>query len=133
VWEKDTTTMYLAGNGELGEREWTKGTVWGYQIELDPTSRAWSGGFYEEGNRGWLVTLADNEEAGTAFKRNDWNHFRVIADGHRFQTWVNGVAAVDTEDDLSATGFIGLQFHKAYRDNQVGKKVYWRMIRIKEL
>jgi hypothetical protein len=133
VWESDTTSKYLAGNGELEDIEWPKGTVWGYQIEVDPSERAWSGGFYEEGNRGWLVTLADNPEAGRAFKRNDWNHFKVVANGNRFQTWVNGVPAVDTEDDLTASGFIGLQFHQAYRENQVDKKVFWRDIRIQEL
>ena len=29
-----------------------KGRVYGYQVEEDPSSRAWSGGIYEEGRRG---------------------------------------------------------------------------------
>jgi len=36
-------------------------------------------------------------------------------------------------DEMSASGFIGLQFHKAYRDWQVDKKVLWKNIRIKTL
>ena len=28
--------------------------VFGYQVEIDPSARAWSGGIYDEGRRGWL-------------------------------------------------------------------------------
>src|ERR1700676_1617056 len=30
------------------------GKVYGYQYELDPSSRHWSGGIYDEGRRDWL-------------------------------------------------------------------------------
>ena len=133
VWDKDTTTMYLSGKGDLVERTWPVGYVWGYQIEVDPSSRAWSGGLYEPGNRGWLVTLAGKEEARQAFKPLDWNHFKIEAKGDTIRTWVNGVACVDTTDSVSQSGFIGLQFHKAYREDQVDKKSLWKNIRIKEL
>ncbi len=133
VWDKDTTTMYLSGKGELLERTWPAGYVWGYQIEVDPSGRAWSGGLYEPGNRGWLVTLADKEEARRAFKPLEWNHYKIFAKGDTIRTWVNGVACVDTTDSVSSSGFIGLQFHKAYREDQVDKKVLWKNIRIKEI
>jgi hypothetical protein len=106
--------------------------VWGYQIELDPTRRAWSGSFYEEGNRGWLVTNENNEVARMAFKRGRWNHFKVEANGNRIRTWLNGVAVVDTTDDKSHSGFIGIQVHEA-NERQAGKKIYWRNIRIQQL
>ncbi|MEM9144488.1 MAG: DUF1080 domain-containing protein, partial [Bacteroidota bacterium] len=38
------------------------GRVHGYQVEIDPSERAWSGGIYEEGRRGWLNPLKDNPE-----------------------------------------------------------------------
>ena len=30
----------------------------GYQIEIDPSERSWSGGLYDEGRRGWIASLA---------------------------------------------------------------------------
>lgn len=44
------------------------GSLVGYQVEVDPTPRAWSGGIYDEGRRGWLFDLKDNEAARDAFK-----------------------------------------------------------------
>ena len=34
-----------------------KGRVHGYQVEIDPAERAWSGGLYDEARRGWLYPL----------------------------------------------------------------------------
>lgn len=133
VWEKDTATSYVEPSGKSVHRKWPAGKVWGYQIELDPSKRAWSGGFYEEGNRGWIVTLAENEDARNAFRANDWNAFRVKADGNHFQVWINGTLAVDTHDDLTKSGFIGMQVHKVFRQEQEGKKVCWKNIRIQKL
>ncbi len=133
VWEKDTTTNYLGGNGEITFRSWPAGRVWGYQIEVDPSDRAWTGGFYEEGNRGWLVTLANREEAQNAFHKEDWNTIRVKAEGNHFQTWVNGVMAVDATDDLSESGFFGLQLHGISNPDLANKKVWWRNLKINEL
>ena len=59
--------------------------------------------------------------------------YKIIMDNNKIQTWVNGVLAVDTTDDMSASGFLGFQFHKAYRKWQVDKKVLWKNIKIKEL
>lgn len=33
------------------------GRVHGYQVEIDPSPRAWTGGIYDEGRRGWLQEL----------------------------------------------------------------------------
>jgi hypothetical protein len=134
-WEKDTATVYVAGDAQGTKRltKWRKGYVWGYQIEVDPSSRAWSGGLYEPGNRGWIVTLAGNETARKAFKPMDWNHFKIVMNGTKIQTWVNNIQTVDITDNMSASGIIGLQFHRAYNDYQINKKSMWKNIRIKEL
>jgi hypothetical protein len=133
VYEKDTTTAYLSGKLEEGTRDWPAGRFHGYQIEIDPSDRAWTGGFYEEGGRGWLQPLTENEEAQKAFKQNEWNHLKIKADGNHFETWINGLKAADTTDDLARSGFIGLQLHSAWKDEQVGKKVWFKNIKIKEL
>ena len=46
--------------------------VHGYQMEIDPSSRAWSGGIYDEARRGWLYSLENNPAAKSAFKNGYW-------------------------------------------------------------
>ncbi len=108
------------------------GRVHGYQVEIDPSPRAYSGGIYDEGRRGWLADLKSNEAARKAFKAGDWNRFRVECRGDSIKTWINDVAAADLKDAATPKGFIALQVHG------VGKKaepleVRWRNLRIKEL
>lgn len=137
VWEKDTTTIYEAGIANGKTRQITSkrraGEVWGYQIEIDPSKRAWSGGLYEQGYRGWIVTLAGKEAARKAFKPLDWNHFKVIVNGNKIQSWVNNVLAADTTDNMSSSGYIGLQMHPAEAAWQNNKKSMWKNIKIQEL
>jgi len=108
------------------------GRVHGYQVEIDPSPRAYSGGIYDEGRRGWLNDLKNNEAARKAFKPGDWNAFRIECKGDSIRTWINGVPAADLKDGMTAAGFIALQVHG------VGKKetpmeIRWRTIRLKEL
>lgn len=135
MWKRDTITTYVKGDvhGTSSQSTWRVGYVWGYQVEIDPSLRAWSGGLYEPGNRGWIVNLVGEEEKQKAFKRMDWNHLKVKMDDDRIQTWVNDILIVDVIDTMSTSGFIGLQFHGAYREEQNNKKSMWKNIKIKEL
>ncbi len=122
------------GSRDVKDRVWEKGRFWGYQIEIDPTERAWSGTVYEEGGRGFLHTPGENETGMKAFKPDDWNHFRIVANGDRFQTWLNGVPVADVRDDLTATGYIALQLHGIGKNKEkIGQKVRWRNIQLTEL
>jgi hypothetical protein len=106
--------------------------VHGYQIEIDTTSRAWTGGLYEEGRRGWLNNLTNNPAARSAFKQNEWNKFRIEAAGESIKTQINGVPAADYRDDMTPAGFIALQVHGVgKRTNDL--EVRFRNIRIQEL
>tara|TARA_R110002033_G_C3896011_1_gene239441 strand:+ start:6142 stop:7533 length:1392 start_codon:yes stop_codon:yes gene_type:complete len=107
------------------------GIVHGYQVEIDPSNRAWSGGIYDEKRRKWLNPLEDNPEAQQAFKQNEWNHYRVEAIGDTIKTWINNVPAAYLIDDKTASGFIGLQVH-SIGDNKekLGKTVQWRNAKI---
>ncbi len=107
------------------------GLVHGYQIEIDPSERAWTAGIYDEGRRGWLCDLKDNESARRALRQNQWNHVRVEAHGDRIRTWLNGVAAADLRDDLTRSGFVGLQVHGTNEAEPM--EVRWRKLRIKDL
>src|SRR5207237_6182021 len=55
------------------------GRVHGYQVEIDPSDRAWTGGIYEEGRRGWLSDLKNNEPARRAVKQRESKPQRVEA------------------------------------------------------
>ena len=93
------------------------GRVFGYQCELDPSERAWTGGFYDEGRRGWLAPLdaetAAHDAARAAVRLDDWNQVRIEARGPRLRTWVNGVPCAVLDDRLDGRGFIALQVHSA--------------------
>jgi len=112
-------------------KEYKNGVVHGYQVEIDPSERAWSGGIYDEARRGWLDDLKDNEPARKAFKVGQWNRYRVVAFGDSIRTWVNGVEAADLVDSMTLSGFIGFQVHSTKSKEPL--TVSWRNIRIKEL
>lgn len=104
--------------------------VHGYQFEIDPSGRAWTGGIYDEARRGWLYPLTKNPSAKPAFKNNEWNKARVEAYGNNIRTWVNGIACTDLWDDADKEGFIALQVHAIGNQNDEGKTVSWRNLRI---
>ncbi|SNZ00057.1 protein of unknown function [Flagellimonas pacifica] len=106
------------------------GRVHGYQVEIDPSDRAWSAGIYDEGRRGWLNPLSKNEAAQNAFKQNDWNHYRIEAIGDTIKTWINGVPAAYLIDDATASGFIGLQVHSINKKRKAGTEIRWKNVRI---
>src|SRR5690606_21954914 len=88
------------------------GVVHGYQVEIDPSPRAYTGGIYDESRRG--VYLQDPglfPKGRRAFLEGQWNTIRVKAIGNRIETWVNGVQTADLRDDVSRSGFIGFQVH----------------------
>jgi len=116
----------------LSNKEYKDGRVHGYQFEIDPSSRAWSGGIYDEARRGWLYTMEKNPAAKTAFKANDWNRARIEANGSNIRTWLNGVPCADILDNLpeAAAGFIALQVHAIDKPADEGKTVQWKDIRI---
>lgn len=136
VYDEPREVVTKASNGEVRKRKVAAGRVHGYQVEIDPSDRAWSGGIYDEGRRGWLNNLEGekNRPAREAFKKDDWNHFRVEAVGDSIKTWINGVPAADLKDDMTPTGFIALQVHGVGKDqSKVGKQIRWKNIRVKEV
>lgn len=104
------------------------GRVFGYQCEIDPSDRRWSGGIYDESRRAWLYPLADQPEKQAAFKLDDWNEYVIKTDGPHLQTWVNGVRCADLLDVMDLSGFIALQVHGGKQG-----QIRWRNIRLKDL
>jgi len=107
------------------------GRVHGYQVEIDPSDRAWTAGIYDEARRNWLNDLDKNPEAQKAFKQNEWNKIRVEAKGDTIKTWLNGVPAADLKDGMTARGFIALQVHSTKETEPM--QIKWRNIRLQDL
>lgn len=107
--------------------------VHGYQFEIDPSPRAFTGGIYDESRRGWLKDLKGNEAAQKAFKQSDWNAARIECKGDSIKTWINGVQAAELKDGMTTKGIIALQVHGIGKGKNPGEEIRWRNIRIKEL
>ena len=119
-----------------GEKTWKTppGRVHGYQIEIEPSSRAWSAGIYDEGRRGWIYDLKKApESARKAFRQNEWNKVRVEARGSHLRTWLNGIPVADLDDEMDRSGFIALQVHGIGKESEEGREIRWRNLRIMDL
>ncbi|MBL8964072.1 MAG: DUF1080 domain-containing protein [Phycisphaerae bacterium] len=112
--------------------DYQAGRVHGYQYEIDPSPRAWTGGVYDEGRRGWLASLESNPQAREAYRPHEWNQLRIVARGDHIRTWINGVPAADFRDDLSPSGFIALQVH-GVGDRLDPLEARWTAIRIRPI
>ncbi len=110
--------------------EYQNGRVHGYQYEIDPSSRAWTGGIYDEARREWLYTLEYNIDAKRDFEKNEWNLARIECIGNTLRTFINGFPAAHVVDNLTKSGFIALQVHSVDKPANAGKQVRWRNIRI---
>ncbi len=110
---------------------YNNGVVHGYQAEIDPSTRGWSGGIYDESRRGWLSQNELKPEAKKAFQLGDvWNHYRIEAIGNTIRTWINEVPVTYLVDDMTAKGFIAFQVHGIYGNMKPGMQVMWKNIRI---
>lgn len=114
----------------LSLKDYNNGRVHGYQFEIDPSPRAWSGGIYDEARRGWLYPMTENPAGQKAFKNNAWNTARIEAFGNSIRTWVNGIPCANIWDDVTLNGFIALQVHAIGSTDQEGKTVSWKNLRI---
>jgi hypothetical protein len=124
----------------ISKQDYKEGRVHGYQMEIDPSPRAWSGGIYDEARRGWLVKLEGKPESQKAFNKYGWNKYRVEAIGQTIKTYVNAVPCSNYIDTLKVEpGFIALQVHGIWKKEDSlwiatngQMRVMWKNIRIQE-
>ncbi len=105
------------------------GTVYGYQVEIAANGNA--GRIWDEARWTKWHDPEPTEKAKAAYKPDSWNEYRIVADGDRIRTWINGTAVAEMQDKLDASGFIGLQVH-AVKKGAGPYSVAWRNIRIRE-
>ena len=116
------------GNSGVFIRSTVDGTkVSGWQVEVTPPGND-TGGIYESYGRGWLIK--PDPEKDKALKFGEWNTMRIVVQGDRVISYVNGVEMVNYADEKIGAGKGGvlLQIHDGG-----GIKVYWRNIVLKKL
>lgn len=138
-----------------GQIEQDKGgkRVVGYQAEIDPSPRRWSGGLFDQGRRKWLYPEhpqrshkdddfikshlpAWSEQQAEAYKPGEWNALRVVCDGSSIKIFLNGILTTHVEDIKDDEGVIGLQHHgsKSYKESGLRDNVVrFKNIFIQEL
>jgi hypothetical protein len=109
------------------------GKVYGYQYEIDPSARHWSGGIYDEARRDWLYPLSLNPRAENYFRLNEFNKVHIECVGNETRTWINNIPASYLVDMSDYHGFIALQVHAVSKPDFAGQKVFFRNIRIKSI
>ncbi len=114
----------------LSTPDYREGRVHGYQMEIDPSARAWSGGIYDEARRGWLYPGDLNPAAQSAYRFGEWNLLRIEAIGPSLRTWINGTPVAHVIDEMTPTGFIALQVHSIGNPSDAGRRIAWRNLRI---
>ncbi|MFI4860777.1 MAG: DUF1080 domain-containing protein [Phycisphaerales bacterium JB063] len=115
------------------------GRLRGPQVEIE-AGPGQSGFIYGEASGGWLSPepQSDDPDVNTHdhFKNGEWNTYRVLAEGPRIRTWINGhlIADLTVEDRYYADygeGVIGLQVHGV--GNAGPYSVRWRELYIREI
>lgn len=84
----------------------------GYQV--DAGAGYW-GTLYDESRRNKTISPpVDAPAINAAVRLNDWNDYRILAEGPHLRSWLNGIPAVDyTETDpaIALDGRIAIQIH----------------------
>ena len=116
------------GNSGIFFRSTVDGTkVSGWQVEVAPPTLH-SGGIYESYGRGWLIKPDPAKDE--ALKMGDWNTMRIVAQGDKITTYLNGNEMITIDDKKigQGKGGIALQIHDGG-----GIKVKWKNLKIKSL
>jgi Domain of Unknown Function (DUF1080) len=85
--------------------------VSGYQADLGAD---FDGHLYDESRRNKVLAGPTKEVMAKALKKDDWNDYRILAEGPRIRLWLNDVLTVDyveEQADIAKTGIIAVQVH----------------------
>ncbi len=125
----------------------------GYQAEVDPSPRKWSGGFFDQGRRLWLHPTHPKrskpdsnfvksfipvwtEKHANAYKHLEWNRYKIVCIGNEIKIYVNDILTTHVLDNTDSEGFIALQHHGSKKLIETGKTdnlVKFRNVYITEL
>jgi len=112
------------------------GRLYGPQCEIAVNGTA--GNFYDEARRGTWWSLLTNTEsirtdaAKAAFKKGEWNHYRIVVKGDHYQSWINSVVTADFKQSGDPEGYIGFQVH-GIKKGTGPFSVRWKDVKFKAL
>lgn len=125
-----------APEGKKGGKALPAGRLYGPQCEIAVNGTA--GDFYDEARRAtWWSILTKTgsvrtDAAKSAFKRGEWNHYRIVVKGDHYQSWVNKAPTADFRQPHDPKGYIGFQVH-GIKSGAGPYSVRWRSVRFREL
>jgi hypothetical protein len=102
--------------------------VSGYQADI---GQGYWGALYDESRRNKVLAGPDVKLLDKIVKHDDWNDYKIRAEGPRVRLWLNGTLTVDyteKDDKIERTGIIGLQIHGGAK-----AKVLYKDIVVEEL
>ena len=111
------------------------GRMYGPQCEIAINGSA--GDFYDEARRAvWWTDVTNTQAMRTeaskaAFKKGEWNKFRIVVKGDHYQSWVNGVPTADFRQSDDPEGYIGFQVHQV-KKGAGPYSAQWRNVRLRE-
>jgi hypothetical protein len=122
--------------GQIVETDKGKQIV-GYQVDIDPSARKWTGGFFDQGRRKWLYPVHPtrshpdedfvtnflgewSKEQGEAYSHLAWNKVRIVCEGPDIKIFINGILTTHVYDVKDSKGVIAFQHHgsKAYKESR---------------
>jgi hypothetical protein len=112
-----------------------EGRLYGPQCEIAINGTA--GNFYDEARRRvWWSMITQTEAIRTdaakaAFKKGEWNRYRILVKGDHYQSWVNDVPTADFHQSGDPEGHIGFQVH-GIKKGTGPYKVCWQKVRVRE-
>ena len=109
----------------------------GYQVDIDPSDRKWTGGFFDQGRRKWLYPshptrshpdedfinnyLGEwSKEQGDAYNHLAWNKVKIVCKGSDIKIFINDLLTTHVKDTKDRKGVIAFQHHgsKAYKEER---------------
>ncbi|GLR72158.1 3-keto-disaccharide hydrolase [Agaribacter marinus] len=151
---KEYSNSGIIFRAQVGKHETRGAYAYGYQAEVDPSERKWSGGLYEQGTRRqWLHPLHDtrsfpdedfkvnhspiwDDTKANAYKHLSWNKYKIKAEGNDIKIWVNDVLTTHVTDTKLSKGFVGIQHHGSHgfaKNGDRSNTIRFRNIKITSL
>jgi hypothetical protein len=102
--------------------------VSGYQADI---GQQYWGALYDESRRNKVLAQPEPKRLEQIVKHDDWNDYKIRAEGARIRLWLNDTLTVDyleKDEKIERIGIVGLQIHGGAK-----AKAYYKDIAIVEI